>query len=115
MTDMGSIFGIIGVACGLYIFYAVFRMKTEGIINETILVPKNTDMKKCKDKAAYIREAVPKMIVLGVVVLIYGCVDLYNSYVQPIGNGIFWTVLILLLVAIVWFGLSVSKMNKKYF
>lgn len=115
MTDMGSIFGFIGVACGLYIFYAVFKMKTAGEINETILVPKNKDVRKCRDKAAYIGEAVPKMCVLGAVVLLYGCVDLYSSFVQPVGKGLFWAVMLLLLAAIVWFGASVSRMNKKYF
>ena len=50
MNGMEGIFGIIGIGAGLYSLYAWFQLKFKGIINTSILVPKDTNIKKCKDK-----------------------------------------------------------------
>ena len=55
MNGMEGIFGIIGIGAGLYSLYAWFQLKFKGIINTSILVPKDTNIKKCKDKEAYSR------------------------------------------------------------
>ena len=52
MNGMEGIFGIIGIGAGLYSLYAWFQLKFKGIINTSILVPKDTNIKKCKDKEA---------------------------------------------------------------
>lgn len=114
MTDMGGIFGILGVACGVYILYALFKLKKTGEITGSILLPKDVDPKKCKDKEAYIKAVTPKMAALGIVTLIYGLADLCNTYVRPIGN-FFWAVLIAVFAVLIWFATSVSKLNKTYF
>jgi len=57
MNGMEGIFGIIGIGAGLYSLYAWFQLKFKGIINTSILVPKDTNIKKCKDKEAYRTEA----------------------------------------------------------
>ncbi len=60
MNGMEGIFGIIGIGAGLYSLYAWFQLKFKGIINTSILVPKDTNIKKCKDKEAYRAAAGPK-------------------------------------------------------
>ena len=82
MNGMEGIFGIIGIGAGLYSLYAWFQLKFKGIINTSILVPKDTNIKKCKDKEAYRAAAGPKLLVLAVVLILYGAEDLYNTYVQ---------------------------------
>ena len=67
MNGMEGIFGIIGIGAGLYSLYAWFQLKFKGIINTSILVPKDTNIKKCKDKEAYRAAAGPKLLVLAVV------------------------------------------------
>ena len=47
MNGMEGIFGIIGIGAGLYSLYAWFQLKFNGIINTSILVPKDTNIKKC--------------------------------------------------------------------
>ena len=47
MNGMEGIFGIIGIGAGLYSLYAWFQLKFKGIINTSILVPKDTNIKKC--------------------------------------------------------------------
>ena len=53
MNGMEGIFGIIGIGAGLYSLYAWFQLKFKGIINTSILVPKDTNIKKCNYKEAY--------------------------------------------------------------
>ena len=89
MNGMEGIFGIIGIGAGLYSLYAWFQLKFKGIINTSILVPKDTNIKKCKDKEAYRAAAGPKLLVLAVVLILYGAEDLYNTYVQSTGK-LFW-------------------------
>ena len=86
MNGMEGIFGIIGIGAGLYSLYAWFQLKFKGIINTSILVPKDTNIKKCKDKEAYRAAAGPKLLVLAVVLILYGAEDLYNTYVQSTGK-----------------------------
>ena len=43
MNGMEGIFGIIGIGAGLYSLYAWFQLKFKGIINTSILVPKDTN------------------------------------------------------------------------
>lgn len=115
MSDMGSIFGIIGVLSGLYIFYEIYRMKTSGEISSSILISKNLNVAHCKDKQGYIEEAVPKMSILGIAVLIYGGSDLFHTYVHPVSQVLLWVILAVFFVILIWFAKAVDKMNKKYF
>lgn len=115
MGDIGGIIGLIGLVCGLYVFYALYRMKSDGKIPASVLLPRDTNPEKCKDKKAYIREVTPRMAVLGASAVLYGAVDLYNSYVGEIAQVLFWAVLILVLAVLVWFGITVKKINQKYY
>ena len=94
--------------------YAWFQLNFKGIINTSILVPKDKNIKKCKDKEAYRAAAGPKLLVLAVVLILYGAEDLYNTYVQSTGK-LFWLMLVLVLAVLVWFAWTVKKLNAKYF
>ena len=80
MNGMEGIFGIIGIGAGLYSLYAWFQLKFKGIINTSILVPKDTNIKKCKDKEAYRAAAGPKLLALAVVLILYGAEDLCDTF-----------------------------------
>lgn len=115
MNDsMGGLFGVIGLACGAYIFYAWFKMKKTGEINRTILLPRSENPKKCKNRDAYIKAVSPKMLILGVAAVFYGAVDLCCSY-MTVPVALFWTAIGVFLAALIWFAASVSKLNKTYF
>lgn len=114
MNGMEGIFGIIGIGAGLYSLYAWFQLKFKGIINTSILVPKDTNIKKCKDKEAYRAAAGPKLLVLAVVLILYGAEDLYNTYVQSTGK-LFWVMLVLVLAVLVWFAWTVKKLMQSIF
>lgn len=111
---MNSIFGIIGVGCGLYCLYAFYMLKFKKEINQTILLPKDARMKKCKDMEGYCRDTEKPLLFLGGVITVYGAVDLYGNYRQQQGM-LFWIMFVLVWVALFWFMKTVRKNNKKYF
>ena len=78
-----GIFGFIGLACGIYCLYGFFMLKYKKIINRTILLPKGVDAGKCKDLEGYSREASLPLLLLGIIVTVYGAVDLYNIQQRP--------------------------------
>jgi len=114
MDSFNSIFGIIFLAYGIYCIYACIMMKKTGKINKTILMSKDLEGQQCKDTAAYIREATPKVLVMGIGAIIYGGTDLINYYLFAVGylNVI---MMALFLAVLVWVGFGLSKLRKKYY
>lgn len=114
MNNLDGLFGFLAVACGLYCIYAYIMMKKTGEINTTILLSKDINVKKCKDKEAYLKEAMPMVLMLGIVAVFYGAVSLFESYIMtikylvPISIVIFGG-------ALVWFAVVTTKARKKYF
>lgn len=115
--SMDGVFGFIGilaVGCGIYCLYAYFKMKKEGNINETILLGKSYTERMCKDKDAYLKQALPAVLGFGIVSVLYGIVDCIHWYVKPmemadtVGG-------ILFMVALVAFAVYTMKLKKKYF
>lgn len=111
---INGIFGIVGLVCGVYCLYAFYLLKFKKEINTTILLPKDARLKKCKDIDGYCREMSAPLLFLGVIVTIYGGVDLYGSYAKDVGI-IFIIMFALVWVALFWFFIAVRKCNKKYF
>ena len=72
-------------------------------------------MKKCRDLKGYSSEAQMPALVLGIIVLVYGAVDLYNTYVHGVAAGLLAVMIILVFAAVIFFSLKIKKINKKYF
>ena len=103
-----GIFGFIGLACGIYCLYGFFMLKYKKIINRTILLPKG------KDLEGYSREASLPLLLLGIIVTVYGAVDLYNIYVERIPK-VFIVMITVVILALFGFAAAIRKCNKKYF
>lgn len=114
MGDISGIFGIIGLACGIYVFYACYQVKIKGEINTSVMLSKSIDPAKCSDKKAYLKEAFPKLLILAVSATAYGVTELLNTYVMKVGMVLPVTMVIAVIV-LIWFAVSIMKMNKKYF
>lgn len=111
---MNGIFGIFGLGFGLYCLYAYCQLRFKKEINQTILLPKDARMKKCKDLDAYCKAVGAPLLFLGVIVTLYGIIDLYGFYKGQMGI-LFWIMFALVWVALFWFMATLRKMNKKYF
>lgn len=114
MSGLDGIFGLFGVGCGLYCLYGYYMLKFKGEIIQSLFVPKDTNLKKCKDYKGYCSEAQFPALLLGIVVLAYGLVDLCNTYVCKVG-GILVGMIILVFAALIFFAVRIKKINKKYF
>lgn len=114
MNGMDSIFGIIGVVLGIYAFNSWYQLKLTKDLTKSVLLPKEVNVKKCKDKEAYIKETLPKLLILGITALLYGAIELVNSMVKSIPTLITIS-LIGSGIVIVYIGIVTAKMNKKYF
>lgn len=114
---MDSVWGIIGVivfGCGIYAFYSYVKMKNAGEINVNLLLGKDYENKKCKDKEAYTKKAAPALLIFGVAAVLYGGIDIVHCYVYPIGLADM-IAMIVFFVVLVWFGIYTTQLKKKYF
>ena len=68
----------------------------------------------CGDLQGYANLMSPKLMVLGGVMVAYGAVSLFNTYVASI-TGLYIAFIILFLAVLFWYGYEVSRAMKKYF
>ncbi len=114
---MGGIWNLMDVlilGCGFYALYSAYMLKTQGKIIKTFLVFKDTDVDSCKDLQEYANLMSPKLYTLGGIMVAYGVVSLINAYLVNI-NGLYITFIVIFTVALIWYGIAVSKALKKYF
>lgn len=109
-----GIFGLFALGCGLYCLYGYYMVKFKNEINRTILLPKDVDVKKCRDYRGYCKEAQFPLLLLGVMTSLYGAVDLFNTYVGG-ADQLFMVMLVLMVVTLVIYVIQVRKINRKYF
>lgn len=114
MSGLDGIFGIFGVGCGIYCLYGYYLLKFKGEIMESLFLPKDANRNKCKDLQGYCSEAQVPALVLGIVVLTYGAIDLYNTYVHKVA-GVLVAAIVFVFAALIFFSLRIKKINKKYF
>lgn len=115
--DVDNVFGAIGViilACGLYCFYAYYKMVKTGEPSDVILLSKGDATRACKDKPAFMAKAKPLVLMLSAVTTLYGIIDVVNSYVTPmamvdtVAGIIFFIVLIIYMV-------QTQKIKRQYY
>lgn len=114
MDSFNSMLAILVLACGVYCIYACITMKKTGEINKTILSSKGMEGQQCKDTKAYIQEAIPKVLVLGISAIIYAGLDLINYYLVSLGV-VSWIMMGLFFGVLIWVGYSLNKLRKKYY
>ncbi len=111
---MESIFGIIIAACGVYCLYGFYLVKIKRELPKGILLPKDMDVKKCRDLEGYCREVQTPLLILGIVAVAQGIADIYNTSVGGI-DSVYFALFIIFVIILPWFAVRVRKMNKKYF
>ena len=69
MESMGSFFGIVAIGAGIYCIYGYLLMIRRREIPKGIMLPRDTDPKKCRDVDAYIRMTSLPLICVAVLLL----------------------------------------------
>lgn len=117
MNEVGNVFGFVSMIvlfCGVYGFYAYFKMRKTGHINETILLGKGYSEYKCKDKEGFLKKALPAVLAFAVVSAGYGIIDVIHCYVKPL--GIFDTIAgVVFMAVLIWYMAYTTKLKKQYF
>ena len=113
MDSMFSLMDLIILGSGAYIIYCYYLLKFKGEIKEGLLLPKGTNVKKCTDKAAYIKEVENKILLYGVAVLICGGFGVLETQTGLLGKW-YLVVIAVFLVVTVWFAMVVKKSGEKY-
>ena len=114
MNSMGSFFGIVGIGAGIYCIYGYLLMVRRRQIPKGIMLPKDEDPKKCRDVEAYIKMTSTQLLLVGLLLIVYGGMELVNTYVVSITMPIF-AVIVLVMAALVWFAIRTKKANTTYF
>lgn len=102
------------VAAGAYLIYCAISMKYSGKISSG-LVSRSLDLDKAPDKAAYIRSMFLPDIILGIILILCGCM---TTFLPKIGITVTDTlsniVLGCALALCILYGFFAMKMQKKY-
>lgn len=114
MDSMGTFFGVVGIGAGLYCLYGWIVMMRKREIPKGIMLPKDVDPRKCRDVESYIKKTSIPLLVLGLILVIYGVLELVNQYVMKIDTPVF-AAMILSMAALIWFALCAKKANQTYF
>ena len=114
MAELTSWVGILVFAGGLYCLYACAQMKFKGIINENILLNKESRFKKCKDKESYIKEMFPTFLMFAFTTTFCGAIDMINTFVVEVGV-LYVISLVLFIIGFIVFMLKSKKCKDKYY
>ena len=108
-----NIFDLLIAGSGLYLIYTAVIMKTRGEITKGVVISKDVNVERMRDKEGFIRYMYGKMILFGVLTVAVGVWDLINVYVQGppwISTAAVMGYLVLLLL----FGAFTLKGRKKF-
>ena len=111
--DNTSIFDLLIAGCGLYLVYTAVVMKTKGKIIKGVLVSKEVDVEKIRDKEGFIRYMFGKVLLAGILAAAVGVTNLINFYVK----GPAWISMAVVagyFAVLMVFAVSSVKARKKY-
>lgn len=113
-VEVMVVFDVVILAVGLYLIYAVWRMKKTGEISE--LVVTRDEIKKCRDKDGFIRDICKKMAWLGILATAFGMISLLNDAWKAVGNAYVQTAVRLLFIGgCLWLSSQIRKGRERFF
>lgn len=102
------------VGCGVYVLYLYVTMIKTGKLKQSMLMPQNVDVKKCKDVAGFIKFTGTKQLIFGIVALVCGGIGLIQDFTQLVGAVPYMIVILIFFIYALWFGLQIKKAAKMY-
>ena len=113
--DTNSMFGLMDLIVaggGIYVIYQYIMMVKTRKVQNSALLPKEIDPKKCKDTEGYINYIGPKMLAFGIVATICGAVGLIQDYTGKIGPWVYMLGIVVFVLMNVIFLLKISVLTK---
>ena len=116
--NTATAFGLMDViilASGAYILYAWYLLAFKNEAKEGVIIPKDVNIKKCKDFGAFKNYLAPRTLIFGLAAVASGGIGLYQDYVQPLPPAVYWALYVVFFAAVVWYILSAKKAMKEFF
>ena len=112
-ADMMVIFDVIITIMGTYIIFSTIKMKKDGMV-PNLFVPVE-EMTKCKDQPGFIAFLFPRAIIFGLVSAIFGIEGVCNDMFLNLGQIVNVIMIVVFIVAWVWFSMQLRKGKEKFF
>ena len=110
---MGLMDGMI-VLCGVYVLYLSIAMIRSGQIRENALIPKDLNVKKCRDTAGFIKYMQGKQLLLGACAVISGAIGLAQDYGKMHSPALYLGSIVIFIVCVVWYCVAIKKAVKRF-
>lgn len=107
-----SAFDAIIAGLGIYLIASAVKMKKTREVGTLILTPE--ELERCKQKDALAEFLCWREMVIGVVFLLFGFVRLLDTYVLKAGGVLDILVMIVLIVAVLWFFKSLQTARAEF-
>lgn len=108
-------FDFISIGCGIYILYTFIKLQAYGrLFPNSLLIPTGKSPKDCDDPEGYIAYIKPRMVIMGIFVLVFGIVSLLNETLQFFPFAATMVSVAITFLVIVWYGICSSKAFKLY-
>ena len=114
MNSYNLIMDLVILAAGAYVLYSWFQMKRTGEIMGGMLMPKGLDLKKCKDKAGFLKEMLPKLLITGLITLASGIIGAVNDQVTRVPSAVYWISYVAVFAALIAYAVYLKKLIAKY-
>ena len=99
---------------GGYIVCQYILMKKDKKLRENMLLPKELDVKKCRDVQGYIAGVGMKQLVLGISVMICGMIGLIQDMTEWKSTLIYSLVIVFCLGCTVWYTKAMRQAVKEF-
>lgn len=114
-NSMFAFFDMISLGAGVYVLYVWYRLQAVGrLFENSLLIPKDSRIKDCVDPDGYIRYLKPRLLVLGVFLLLFGIVSMVNRSLQFYGDSVELALIFVSLAVIIWYAVCNRKAVKEY-
>lgn len=114
-NSMLSIIDFISLACGIYVLYIWYRLQAvRRLFDSTLLIPRDQRIKDCADPDGYIRYLKPRLLVLGLLLVLYGAVSLANSSLKLYNDTVGMILNGVMLLVIIWYAVCTRKAFKRF-
>lgn len=108
-----SIFDLLIAGSGLYLIYTAITMKKHGQVKSGVIVSKDVDVDKIRDKQGFINYMYAKVLLIGILAVVAGSISLLNTKLH--GPDIVSVIsMIGYLVVLAAFAVATVKARKKF-
>ena len=115
-TDFMFLFDVISLVAGFYCVITFIKLRLAGgrLFPNSLLVPKGLAPKDCLDGPGYVKYIGPRILILGIVMLVQGALSAINSASPYLSILAYNAMMGVCFVVIVWYAVCSVKANKKF-